>query len=179
MSMQLSDGVNLRGQLSITIRDALTREVCKTIQINNMIMFLAGDMLVELIAQRSVDGSPAPNDMIYSMRMGSGSTAPSRSDTNLAAPITGAAKSLADVNKVSGARGEIQFTATLEAGDANGFTLSEAGLFTRGSAGSPTPSDAPGTTVGSPRLFARQVHPGVPKTIAVTADYSWRLAFTA
>ncbi len=84
-----------------------------------------------------------------------------------------------DVNKVTGVPGELQFIATLGAADANGATLQEAGLFTRGSAPVPTPSDPPGTGPGDVRLFARQIHPQVPKTSAISVEYDWRIGFSA
>lgn len=164
----------MMGTISMVIRDAKTLKVKKRITIRNKITFLAADILVELIAQRATDPVPG-RDLIYSMRMGSSNTAAARSDTNLGAFIIG--KVIGDVGKVTGAPGEIKFIATLGAGDANGSTLREAGLFTAGAA--PSTSDAPGNTPGVTRLFARQVYPDVPKTAAIVVDYSWTIAFTA
>lgn len=162
------------GTLRLTVRDALTRKIKKSITIKNKITFLAADVLVELIAQR-VSDPVAARQRIYSMRMGSSNTAAARSDTNLGAFVIGV--QLLDVNKITGAPGELQFVATLEAGDGNGNTLREAGLFTAGAA--PSTSDSPGTTPGTTRLFARQIHPDIPKTAAIVVDYSWTIAFTA
>ncbi len=53
----------------------------------------------------------------------------------------------------------------------------EAALFTAGAA--PSTSDVPGTTPGVTRMIARQIHPDVPKTSAISVDFSWTLAFTA
>lgn len=164
----------MMGTVAITVRDAKTRKVKQRIKIRNKITFLAADVLVELIAQRTTDPVPG-RGLIYSMRMGTSNTAAARSDTNLGAFVIG--KALGDVGKVTGAPGEIQFIATLDSGDANGFTLREAGLFTAGLA--PSTSDAPGTGPGDTRLFARQVYPDIPKTAAVVVDYSWTIAFTA
>lgn len=164
----------MKGTLRVKVRDALTGEVLKTIEIRNKITFLAADILVELIAQRTTDPAPG-KDLVYSMRMGSSNTAASRSDTNLGAFVIG--KALGDVDKVNGAQGEITFIATLASGDANGSTLREAGLFTAGAA--PSTSDTPGTSPGVTRMIARQVYPDVPKTSAIVVDYSWTIAFTA
>lgn len=168
--------IAMRGDLTVVVRDAATGKIKKRIEIRNKITFLAADVLVELIAQRASDPTAA-YDSMFSMRMGSSNTPASRSDSNLGAFVVG--KQLADVNKITGVPGELEFTATLGASDGNGSTLQEAGLFTRGSAGSPTPSDAPGTAPGNPRMFARQIHPPIPKTAAIVLDYSWRIAFTA
>lgn len=170
----VTDGLPMRGILSVTVRSAKTGRVLKKITINNKITNLAGDILTELIAQRATDPTPA-KDLFYSMRMGSSNTAAQRSDTNLGAFVIG--KVLADVDKVNGAQGEMTFVATLASGDANGTTLREAGLFTAGAA--PSTSDTPGTTPGVTRMFARQVYPDVPKTVAIVVDYSWTIAFTA
>jgi hypothetical protein len=164
----------MMGTISMVIRDATTRRVKKRITIRNKITYLAADVLVELIAQRATDPVPG-KDLIYSMRMGSSNTAAARSDTNLGAFVIG--KVIGDVGKVTGAPGEIKFIATLEAADANGFTLREAGLFTAGA--TPGTSNAPGTAPGVTRMFARQVYPDIPKTIAIVVDYTWTIAFTA
>lgn len=169
-----STTIPMIGTLRIAVRDAKTRKIKRRVTIKNKITYLAADVLVELLAQRASDPAPA-RQLIYSMRMGSSNTAASRSDTNLGAFVVGV--QLLDVNKITGAPGELQFVATLEAGDGNGNTLREAGLFTAGSA--PSTSDVPSTTPGSTRLFARQTHPDIPKTAAIVVDYSWTIAFTA
>ncbi len=173
-SVRVPDGIPMMGTISLWIRDAKTGLVLRRQTIRNKITYLAADVLVELIAQRTTDPVPA-RGLVYSMRMGSSNTPAARSDTNLGAFVIG--KQLADVNKVTGAPGEITFTASLAAGDANGNTLREAGLFTAGAA--PSTSDAPGTSPGTTRLIARQVYPDVPKTGAIVVDYSWTIAFTA
>lgn len=172
----LTSTIPMVGTLAIRVRDAATNQVKQNIVIKNKITYLAADVLVELISQRVADPAPA-YQRIFSMRMGSSSTAASRSDTNLGTFVYGF--ELLDINKTVTAPGEMQFTATLQSGDANGNTLREAGLFTAGSAGSPTPTDSPGTGPGDVRLFARQVHPDIIKNSAIVVDYSWTIAFTA
>lgn len=172
----LQDGIPMRGDLCIIVRDATTRELLKRIEIRNKITFLAADVLIELLAQRATDPAPS-SDLVYSMRMGTANTTASRADTNLGAVVVG--KLLADVNKVTGIPGELQFVVTLESADGNGVTLQEAGLFTRGSSGSPTTLDAPGSAPGDPRMIARQIHPPIVKNVSITVEYSWRVAFSA
>lgn len=174
--MELTDAIGIRGVLRICVKDARSGLYLRKYEIRNKITFLMADVLVELLAQRATDPTPV-FDSAFSMRMGISNTPASRSDTNLGAFVIG--KQLLDVNKVTGVPGEIQFLTQLASGDANGNTLQEAGLFTQGSAGSPTPSDAPGTAPGTPRLFARQIHPPIPKSPAVVLDYDWRIAFVA
>lgn len=174
------DGIHLRGDLAIRIYDGDDmRNLLRTVLIRNKIMFLAADVLVALIAQRAADyggGATTANDQLYTMRMGTSNTAPSRADTNLGAPVIG--KVLTDpAGKITAMPGELQLLATLATTDANGVTLQEAGLFTKG-AGAGT-LDAPGNVVATPRMFARQIHPGIPKTNAIALAYSWTIAFTA
>jgi hypothetical protein len=169
-----SNGIPMMGTVCATVRSAKTGKVLKRITIRNKIMYLAADVLVELIAQRATDPVPGRN-LIYSMRMGSSNTAATRADTNLGAFTIG--KVIGDVGKVTGGPGEITFVATLDSGDANGTTLREAGLFTAGP--TPSTSNAPGTTPGVTRMIARQVYPDIPKTAGVVVDYSWTIAFTA
>lgn len=168
------EGIPMRGTIVMTIRDAKTGRVRSTRTIRNKITYLAADVLVELLAQRTTDPAPA-RDLVYSLRVGSSNTPATRADTNLGAYVFGMA--MGDVNKVNGAPGEITFVTTLGAGDANGSTLREAGLFTAGA--TPSTSDVPGTTPGVTRMIARQIHPDVPKTGGITVDYSWTIAFTA
>jgi hypothetical protein len=176
MDAKLQDGIPMRGDLTITVRDAVTREQKRRIEIRNKITYLAADVLVELLAQRTTDPA-SDTGAVFSMRMGTSNTPAARTDTNLGAYVV--AKELGDVNKVTGVPGELEFIVTLEDVDGNGNTLQEAGLFTKGDAVSPSASDAPGTGPGDPRMIARQIHPPIPKTVAITIEYSWRIAFTA
>lgn len=172
----LNDGIFMRGILCVTTRDAVTGEQLRRVEIRNKITFLAGDTLVEQWAQRTTDPDPT-YQKIFSMRMGTSNTPASRSDTALGAEAFG--YELLDVDKITTVQGEIEFQAYLGAGDANGNTLQEAGLFTMGNAPTPSPTDVPGTSPGAVRMVARQVHPPIPKTAAITVEYSWRVAFTA
>jgi hypothetical protein len=172
------EGIPMMGTVCITIRDATTRAVKKRFEIRNKITFKAADLLVELIAQRVAGDQPPLRNSIFSMRIGSSNTAATRSDYNLGAFTIG--KEIGDVGKVTGAPGEIKFFVTLDAGDANGTTLREAGLFTRGDEAVPTPSDPViNNDNTTPRMFAHQVYPDVPKTAAIVVDYTWTIAFTA
>lgn len=181
--VKLREGIHVRGDLVINVFRGDPKpgdDPWRTVEIRNKIMFLAADVLVALLAQRSADypggAGQKANDQLYTMRMGTSNTAPSRADTNLGNPVVGVV--LADpAGKVTSLPGELQLLATLATTDANGFTLQEAGLFTKGAGAGVL--DAPGNTVLVPRLFARQIHPGIPKTNAISLQYSWTIAFTA
>lgn len=177
--MQLKDQLHMRGDLCITIRDVQGKTL-RRIEIRNKIMFQAADVIVSLLAQRAADypgGRPAQlqNDQMWSMRMGTGGTAPTRADLDLVNPLFGFV--MDDAHKVTGVPGELQFLATMGLADGNGNTFQEAGLFTKGAGAGAL--DAAGATVVSPRMFARQIHPGIPKTNVISLSYDWRIAFTA
>jgi len=174
--------LKMRGDLIITARD-IYNNLVKRIEIRNKITFLAGDILVNLCLQRSADygGGLATgaqlNDQIYTMRMGTGSTAASRADTALEAQGIGLI--IGDAGKTIPASGEMRFIATMANGVGNGggsVTYQEAGLFTKGNGSGAT--DAPGTIYTTPRLFARQAHPAIEKTAAISLTYDWTIAFT-
>lgn len=173
--IQIADGIPMKGILSVTVRDANGAKL-RHYEIRNKITFLMADVLTELLAQRLTDPTPAYNS-VFSLRVGSSNTPASRADTNLGAFVFGV--QLNDVNKITALPGELNFVATLGNGDANGNTLQEAGLFSRGNALVPTPSDPPGINPGDCRMLAHQIHPPIPKTIAISVEYSWRIAFTA
>lgn len=174
--LQQFESIMMRGDLCVIVRAAITHEVIRRIEIRNKITFLAADVMVELLAQRSTDANPTTN-LIYSMRMGASNSPASRSDVNLGDTVIG--KEILPVNKTTGIPGELQFMAVIESTEANGRTLQEAGLFTKGSAASPSTLDPAGTTPLTPRMFCRQIYPAITKTSSLTLEYSWRLAFTA
>lgn len=181
MYIQHSSEMKFRmsGLLQIIARDASGNPTYFWQQ-PNKIVFQAADIVLALLCQRVADypgGLPAqiPNDQIYSMRMGTSNTPASRSDQNLGAPVAG--KVIGNANKITTIPGEVAFVTTLDTTEANGFTLQEAGLFTKG-AGTGA-MDPAGTSVTTPRMFARQAHPPIPKTNAISLEYTWRIAMTA
>jgi hypothetical protein len=60
---------------------------------------------------------------------------------------------------------------TLGLGDANGSTLREAGIYTRGD------NDDPLVAVGR-KLYSRQVHSAIEKVGTMTVQYDWQLGIT-
>lgn len=178
-----TEKIAMRGDLEVKVFDSRTMELIRRIEIRNKITFLAADVICNLLMQRSADyGTHVPpaavtNDQLYTLRVGTSTVAASRSDSNLGAPWFGII--LGDTGKGLVMDGEMQFTGTLQTGDANGAPgpLAEAGLFTQGD--STGALDAPGLTVNSPRLFARQTYPAISKTTAVTLEYNWRISFSA
>lgn len=160
--MKTTSEIPMRGDLTVRTRDARTGRILRSYVIRNTITYGGLGVVAQLLAQRLAD--PAASTLaLAALQIGEDATPPVRGDTLLGdgSPFVIA---LTDANKAPNILGpyELRITATLGAGDANGKTLAEAGLFTAG-----------GT------LFARQIHPGIAKTVAIAVDYDWRLSFTA
>lgn len=165
--VKIQSGIPMRGDMRVVARDAKTGRVIRRIEIRNTITFICTTALVKLLAQRAAD--PLPSTFkLTELRVGTGTTPPVRGDTALvtAVPsIDGGYVTINDVDKLLTTLDplfELRNTVTLQAGAANGYTLTEAGLFA-----------ADGT------MFARQIHPAIPKTAALVIDYDWRIAFSA
>lgn len=180
--------IPLRGDLRITVRRADTGAIHRHYEIRNTIVYAALKGLVNLLAQKTTLTDPLDYQIAY-LRVGTGTTAPTRSDTNLEIPATPQPPDapsaiphtmvLDDAGKVLTVIGpyEIKILATLEASKLNGLSLTEAGLFTRGNSALAQP---PGLYAGHyPELFARQIHAAIPKSAGFVVDYDWRIAFTA
>lgn len=160
--MKHTSTLPMRGDLTVRTRDVKTGRVLRSYVIRNTITYGGLGVVAQLLAQRLAD--PAASTLaLATLQVGDGVTPPVRGDTvlNDGSPFS---IPLSDANKSPNILGpyELRIVATLEAGDANGKTLAEAGLFTAG-----------GT------LFARQIHPSIAKTVAIAVDYDWRLSFTA
>jgi hypothetical protein len=182
--------IPLRGDLRIVVRRADSGAVHWRYEIRNTITYVALKSLVNLISQKTTS-TPADFKVAY-LRVGTGTTAPVRTDINLQTPAPSAAAPLTlvlgDTEKyltVSNPTFEMKVIATLGAGDLNGLSLTEAGLFIRGGTTptSPAPPASPALYSGDlthyPELFARQIHPAIAKSVAFVVDYDWRVAFTA
>jgi hypothetical protein len=181
--------IPLRGDLRITVRRATSGEVHWRYEIRNTITYVALKSLVNLIAQPT-SVTPADYSVTY-LRLGTGTAAAVRGDINLAAPAPSAAAPLdlllGNAQKFLTVSNpfEMKILTTLGASDLNGLNLTEAGLFIRGTITptipAPPTSPAISTYDGThyPELFARQVHPAIPKSAAFVVDYDWRIAFTS
>jgi len=176
--------VPMRGDLRVAVRRADTGEVTWRYEIRNTITYVALGNMVNLIAQKTTV-TPADYAVNY-LRVGDNNTAPVRSNTNLGNVIIYPALlpytlDLLDANKTLTTTNpfEMKITATIPATDLNGFTLREAGLFTRGTTLVAPPGEYPAASGFYPELFARQVHPDIVKGPAFVVDYDWRISFTS
>lgn len=189
MQTAFTGHIPMRGDLRITTRRADTGEPIWRYEIRNTITFGALSNLVLALAQKNFGTSGDLNDptnaQVLYLRVGDNVTSPTRSNTNLLSPLPNSVTpytiTLVDANKTLTTSGtfEMKITATIPAGDLNGSTLREAGLFTRGSTVTAPPGEWPAASGFYPELFARQVHPDIVKNPAFVVDYDWRIAFTS
>jgi hypothetical protein len=165
----------VRGDLRIIRRCAETLRILDVFEKKNVITFLGVEALVKLMAPNAAFGGNVQEESQFkSMRFGTDSLTPQRTDLDLAnEAVSGTPVRIefADSNRIVGASGTVEYTAQLASGDGNGVTYREAGLFTRGT------DDDPQTTTGE-IMFSRQVFPDQVKTAAIVLDFRWRITFT-
>jgi len=166
----------MRGDLRILRRDARTQDILSVWEKKNVITYLGTEALVKLMAPNAAFGVNAQQEnQLFSMRFGTNSTSPQRTDTGLAAEgfVSGSYVRIqfADANRIVGVSGTVEFTATMTTGYGNGLTYREAGLFTRGTLNDPQ-------LTASSIMFSRQVYPDQVKTAAVELEFRWRLTLT-
>lgn len=181
--------IPLRGDLRIVVRRADTGKIHWRYEIRNTITYVALKGLVNLISQKTTS-TPADYKVAY-LRLGTGTTPPVRSNINIEIPAPSAAAPLdlllGDAEKYLTVSNpfEMKIVTTLGAPDLNGLNLTEAGLFIRGTTTPtiPAPPVSPAQNTSDlthyPELFARQIHPAIPKSAAFVVDYDWRIAFTS
>jgi hypothetical protein len=160
---QIGSTFRIRGDLEVWVRDPAGNPL-RRFAIRNTIVYGGLNSALFLWAQ---DGITPTDYQISVLAAGSGVVPPTKGDIALNAPLpggpTGGVITLDASNRtVSPSTGELIFNAQLDTTRANGYTLGEAGLF-----------------LGNTQLFARQVHPLIPKTSAITVSYTWRIAVTS
>lgn len=173
MTISHTTQLPLRGDLRIITRDSSDHSILNVWEKKNVITFVGTEAIIKLLAPNDVLGSDVQlENQLLSMRFGTSNLAPQRTDTSLAAEAVVSAlpvrKKLEDADRIIGAAGTLELNAILAAGDGNGVTYREAGLFTRGT------DDDPQLTTGE-AMFSRQIFSDQPKTGAVELEFRWRI----
>lgn len=172
-----SSSLLIRGDLTVKVRSVKSGRILRTFVIRNTVTYLGMGTVVQLLSQRTAPPDDAPAALkLAELWVGDGVVAPVRGDTALSGTLA-AKVTLTDATKTPNIVGpiyELRLLATLPATggvlvDGNGYTLTEAGLYTAGSA----------VPLVTQKLFARQIHPAIAKTSAIAIDYDWRISFTA
>jgi hypothetical protein len=184
--MNYQNRIHLRGDLEIEVFDAKTfshaafyerllgrvrtQDVGARLYrhaVRNTITFGGIGAPLVLLAQNT--GTNPLDYQLAKLCVGTNATPPTRGDTALGAPVSagaGGVKVLADANRtVSLPAGELVIAVTFDAGDANvgpSQSLCEASVV-----------------LGNGTTFSRQVNPGIPKTSAIVAAYTWRFGLQA
>lgn len=152
--------MKLRGDIQIEIHRAGESRPLRRYAIRNTIVL--GGLNSPLYLWSQDTGSPS-DWRIVSLIPGTVGTPPTSGDVTLMGPLSSDVINLTSTDRtVLPASGELVIRGTLTTGQAVGQTLREIGLF-----------------LGNGQLFARQVHPAIEKTGAITVTYTWRIAVTS
>jgi len=171
--MIISSKIKVYGQVIIVVRDVRSRRVLNRLSAHNLVVAPTKLALADLLTQQSTDPNAAEYNKIWAMYVGDGTTTPATSDTGLAGSnLFGKAVDQPITKNSGGVDGLVEATMTLESGDANGITLSEVGLFTRGDGTLANPPAA------AQRMLARQLHGTIEKTSGITVAYKWLYQIT-
>lgn len=180
--MNFTSPIRIRGDLQVEIYEAtsfckeafLARPLDRNIKakdigkrLQRMVMrnvITVTGAFTPLISLAQNAGYVAANNQIQVFQVGTSPTPPSRGDTALGSPVGGTGiVTLSDSNRaLSPATGQLIVSVSYGSGDADGYTLAEAGLF-----------------LGNGSLFAHQVYPSIVKTSAFAAAFSWSIGLTA
>lgn len=164
----------LYGRFGMTVyevKDGQTR-VLRRIQKKNQIVNNGREAMLLLLGQLGT-AVPPNESQIWSLSAGTGGIPPQITDIGLATAVWTSVFVPLEVSIVALAPStfEVQTTKTLPTTDANGSTLQEAGIFTRGDNDDPS-------LAGNRKLYCRQTHPPILKTSSIQIVYDWRLGVT-
>lgn len=160
----MADGIHVRGDLTVTLRDKRTGEVIFTDTVRNKIVNNGVAGLVALLAQNT--GTTASNYQISRLEVGTGTTAAAAGNTELQMSRSTRKYVELDSTTRSVEPARLVITATIQDNDTsvNGVALSEAGLWMG--------------PLASQIFFARQVHAPVTKLANQALEYRWVIQFT-
>ena len=180
MSIAKKSGIDLYGIMTVSVYDVKRGKKERILRLvkRNQITNDGRKVVLELLGQLAVvDGGtitqehPEYNNL-WSFSIGTSCTPPTLGDTALGAPVwTSKLTPLAVERQVDLTNFEINITKDVAAGQANNQIICEAGIFTRGD------DDDPALAVHR-RMYARQIHPAVLKSAAMSIVYDWRLGVT-
>lgn len=169
--MDLLQGVSIKGEIEVRVIEDKTGRILEQFKKSNLVCNGAKEAMVRLLAQASLHGgSPSNEDFeetkLWAIYVGTGTTAPVVTDTDLETPVF--KKACDQPFSVNTTTGVVEVQMTIATGEANGNTLTEVGLFTRGD------NDDPNLT-SDDLLFARQIHGAIAKTSSISIEYTWRV----
>lgn len=146
----LSSGFAIRGQLRIEVKDAKTGKVLRDEIVANKIVTAGLNLVRDLLA----GGNTAPTHIA----VGTDATAPVAGDTALGTEVFRNV-----ITRRIPSANQITFQLFLGAGDANGNTLVEAGIFNQDTGGD---------------MLSHVTYAAINKTAAVTATLTWDIVLS-
>ena len=176
--------VGLYGNFGFQAYDVNKKRMVLACRKKNQITNAGREALLELLFQDPAGTVPQQNpnyNQIWSLSIGTGTLPPTLADTQLVSPVYTSALNFAGGELVKSVLApttyELVISKTIPAGTlADGTEVTEAGIFTRGSA------DGPGVgtweSITYRRMYARQAHPVITITSALAITYEWRLGIT-
>lgn len=168
------DRLQLFGELTVTLYDVKKQRRIRRMQKKNQITNIGRVIVCELLNQWA-GGTPGQANPDYNtigqLAIGTNGTPPQITDTALLAEVYRSyIDPAASEIYTDPVLFEVIISKLIPAGTADGYTLSEAGLYTQGQTGLITDPDS--------RLYARQAHPPFLKTPTTAVTYDWRLGVT-
>lgn len=169
-----NDRACLYGRFGMTIynvKDGQAR-VVRRIQKKNQVVNDAREVMLQLLAQDAT-AIPAVQNKIWSLSVGVVGTPPQITDTGLLGEVWASAFAFPAECAITALSPtfEIVVNKTLPTTEANGNTLREAGIFTRGTLDDPY-------TSANRRMYCRQTHSPIEKVATMQIVYDWRLGIT-
>jgi hypothetical protein len=151
------------------------KKLIRRIQKKNQVVNDGREVVLQLLGQMAAPGIFPIENQIWSFEVGTGGTPPLVTDTALYAtvwlePITSLE---CVIVAIPPSTYELQIVKTLPTTPctANGYTIQEAGIFTRGD--NPIPGLA-----ANRRLYCRQTYPSIVKVDTMQIVFDWRLGIT-
>ena len=153
---KLSDCLNIKGKVKLTIRDSLTNEIKRIFEYNNLIVTVGKT----LVANNLTDATPDNDPRINYVALGSSGTAPAAADTQLGTEVYRNA-----VASETNASNIVYITGFFNATETTG-TYAEAGLF------------ANGTAVANSGVLFSHVAISITKTNTETLTIDWTITIS-
>lgn len=177
--MNLSDGIKMRGSVGIKVRD-VQGHVIRRIFTPNTVCIGAQWALQRALLQITKPDDPTENQL-WTIWAGTSNVAPTNLDTAATMlptvqfrhtpTVAELAARAYDVAMPGVPAGTLSIQTTMDIGEGNGNTFCECGLYTRGNNDDPT-------LTANHVLVARQIHPNVVKSAAISIEYTWRFTFS-
>lgn len=162
-----SDGIKLRGDITIRMIEVATGRVLQRVDVRNAIMNGGMQAIAKLLTQNT--GTPS-SWQVSRLGVSTGTTPAAATQTGLVGTTKWYANlSAAGKEIIAGPPLVVSFS-TQVTGIPNGTVITEAGLFL---------NDGDGTNSNPGTMFARQIHAAVTTAAGVVPDYLWRITLTA